>query len=293
MGINKMKGIEHLSGWRWIFIIEGVITCLLAVMGLILLVGFPDDGKTYKGFLTREETALIIRKVDADRGDAVAPKFSIREYLTSAKDPKIWLFAMLFFNTTTISYALAYFMPAILKTGLHFSTMESQGLIAPPYVFAGFVMWLTGYIGDKHHIRGPIIIFNMLLCIIGLPIVGWTHNNNFRYFGIFLVTAGANANVPTVMTYQANNIRGHWKRAFCSATLVGFGGIGGIAGSLVFRKKDEPHWYPGMMACLTCACLNILIIGVLTAHFKRANAKADRGEIVIEGSEVRLVLQFR
>jgi hypothetical protein len=40
---------------------------------------------------------------------------------------------------------------------------------------------------------------------------------------VFLACAGANANVPTVMAYQANNIRGHWKRAFCSATLVGFG----------------------------------------------------------------------
>lgn len=254
----------------------------------MLLVGFPDDGKTYKGFLTHEETALIIRKVDADRGDAVAPQFSLREYLGSALDPKIWLFAMLFFNTTTISYALAYFMPAILKTGLHFSVMESQSLIAPPYVFAGFVMWLGGYVGDKYHIRGPIVIFNMLLCIIGLPIVGWAKNNHLRYFAIFLVTAGANANVPTVMTYQANNIRGHWKRAFCSATLVGFGGIGGIAGSLVFRKKDEPHWYPGMTACLACAGLNVIIILVLTAQFKRQNAKADRGEIKIEGSEASL-----
>jgi hypothetical protein len=88
------------------------------------------------------------------------------------------------------------------------------------------------------------------------------------------------------MTYQANNIRGHWKRAFCSATLVGFGGIGGIAGSLVFRKKDQPHWYPGMYACIACALLNIIIVLLLTWYFKRANAKAEKGEIVIEGSEV-------
>ena len=56
-----------------------------------------------------------------------------------------------------------------------------------------------------------------------------------RYFGVFLTTAGVNANVPATMSYQTNNIRGQWKRAFCSATLVGFGGIGGLAGSLVFR----------------------------------------------------------
>merc|ERR1711939_1241368 len=33
--------------------------------------------------------------------------------------------------------------------------------------------------------------------------------------------------IPAAMAYQANNIRGQWKRAFASATLVGFGGIGG------------------------------------------------------------------
>jgi hypothetical protein len=42
------------------------------------------------------------------------------------------------------------------------------------------------------------------------------------------------------MAYQANNIRGQWKRAFASATLVGFGGLGGIAGSTVFRQQDSP-----------------------------------------------------
>lgn len=271
---------------RWIFIIEGLITTVLAFLGFTLLVGFPDDGKTYKGFLTKEETALIIRKVDADRGDAVAPKFSLREYLRSGLDPKIWLFALLFFNTTTMTYALAYFMPVILKMGLHFNTAESQSLIAPPHVFAGLIMWLEGFIGDKYRIRGPIIIFNMLLCLIGLPIVGWASNDAFRYFGIFIAAAGSHSNIPVIMAYQGNNIRGHWKRAFCSATLVGFGGIGGIAGSLIFRKKDEPHWYPGLGACIACAGLNVIVVVILTAYLKRSNAKADRGEIVIEGSEV-------
>jgi hypothetical protein len=48
------------------------------------------------------------------------------------------------------------------------------------------------------------------------------------------------------MSYQGNNIRGQWKRAFCSATLVGFGGVGGIAGSLIFRNQDAPGYLPGV-----------------------------------------------
>lgn len=115
-----------------------------------------------------------------------------------------------------------------------FSVGAAQCLVAPPYAFAGIVMFAGSWVGDKYHIRGPIVAFNALLCIIGLPIMGWHPSAAVRYFGVFLVTAGANSNVPAVMTYQANNIRGQWKRAFCSATMVGFGGIGGIAGSLVF-----------------------------------------------------------
>jgi len=80
--------------------------------------------------------------------------------------------------------------------------------------------------------------------------MGFAKGNAARYFGVFLVTAGANANIPASMAYQANNIRGQWKRAFCSASLVGFGGIGGISGSLVFRSQDAPDYYPGIYACI-------------------------------------------
>jgi MFS family permease len=124
--------------------------------------------------------------------------------LKGAADWKIWAFAMLFFDTTTISYALAYFAPDILKYQLHYSPSMTQVMGAPPYVFAGVIMFLTGWLGDKYKIRGPIIIFNMLLCVAGLPLIGWTKIASVRYFGLFLVTAGANANVPTVMTYQVN-----------------------------------------------------------------------------------------
>lgn len=87
----------------------------------------------------------------------------------------------------------------------------------------------------QYHIRGPLLIFNATLCVIGLALMGWVDTLAVRYFGVFLTCAGANGNIPQCMSYQGNNIRGQWKRAFCSATLVGFGGVGGIAGSLVFR----------------------------------------------------------
>lgn len=87
------------------------------------------------------------------------------------------------------------------------------------------------------------------------------------------------------MAYQANNIRGQWKRAFCSASLVGLGGIGGIAGSLVFRAQDAPLYRPGIYAAIACNLLVIVVTIILSVYFTICNRKQARGQLVIEGQE--------
>ncbi|KAF7324885.1 High-affinity nicotinic acid transporter [Mycena kentingensis (nom. inval.)] len=252
-GLQQMSGLGGLSGWRWIFIIEGLITTSIAAIGYWLLVDFPDSSRQTWKFLSEDERQYIIAKVQADRGDVKVVPFNLRKYLSVGLDWKIWLYAMIYFNTSTLVYALA--------------VAKSQCLIAPPYVFGGIVTFICGAVGDKYHIRGPIIVFNNLLCVVGIPLIGWTTSPAIRYFGVFLVTAGTAANVPTLLSYQANNIRGQWKRAFASASLIGFGGIGGIAGSLVFRSQDRPEYRPGLAA------------------FYVENRKADRGVKELETSE--------
>lgn len=201
-------------------------------------------------------------------------------------DIKVWAYAMIFFNITTVTYALAYFLPIILMENMGFSVGASQCLVAPPNVLAGILMYISGWIGDRYRMRGPIIVFNCLLCLIGLPMMGFHPKPAVRYVGVFLVSAGANANVPAAMSYQANNIRGQWKRAFCSATFVSFGGIGGIAGSLIFRDQDKPGYRPGLYACIATTLLNVVIVGLLSLEFRRLNKKADRGEIELECTSV-------
>ncbi|KAG7138693.1 putative transporter like protein [Verticillium longisporum] len=284
-GLMQMNGLANLTGWRWIFIIEGIITCLLAFLGYWLLVDFPDSRRKTWNFLGERELQWVVDRVNHDRGDAKTPPFNARRFFAAGGDWKIWAYAMIFFNTTTLSYALAYFLPIILQINMGFTVGEAQCLVAPPYAFAGCVMFATAWLGDKYRIRGPIIIINVVLCLIGLPIMGFHPNSNVRYFGVFLVTAGANSNIPAVMAYQANNIRGQWKRAFCSATLVSFGGVGGIAGSLLFRAQDMPHYRPGMYACIACCLLTLILVGILSFDFKRQNGKAERGEKELENNE--------
>ncbi|KAL8909680.1 MAG: hypothetical protein Q9171_004951 [Xanthocarpia ochracea] len=285
-GLMQMEGISGYRGWRWIFIIEGCLTCLVALLGYIFLVSFPDNQKSRSiRFLSAEERQLIVARVNQDRGDADLETFTIRRWLGGASDWKIWAYGLCFGCATTVSYALAYFLPIILNLGLKYDTGTSQCLVAPPYAFAAIVMVATGWYGDKYRQRGLCVAFNAVLCIIGLAVMGWAYGDTrARYFGVFLATAGANANVPCVLTYQANNIRGQWKRAFCSATLVGMGALGGIVGSTVFRSEDTPTYIPGLSVAMGSQVVILIVVGALTVTFKSNNKKADMGAKILEDS---------
>ena len=103
-----------------------------------------------------------------------------------------------------MTYSFAFFLPIILNDTLGFSLAASQSLNAPPYVMAVILMYATAWFGDKYRMRAPVIVFNCAIALIGLPILGFAKNGSVRYFGVFLATAGANANVPATMAYQVS-----------------------------------------------------------------------------------------
>ncbi|KAK7751563.1 hypothetical protein SLS62_006513 [Diatrype stigma] len=105
-GLSQMDGLAGLRGWRWIFIIEGVISCLIALASYIFLVGFPEEADKSWRFLSKEECDFIIRRVNRDRGDAITEPFSLRTFFESAADWKIWVYAFMFFCVTTVGLVL-------------------------------------------------------------------------------------------------------------------------------------------------------------------------------------------
>lgn len=115
--------------------------------------------------------------------------FSIRKYLANGKDSKVWVYAILYMLATMPSYAIAYFLPIILQNSMHFSVVKAQCLVAPPYAFAGVVMYTQAFYSDKWHLRGPIVIGNALVAILGLGLLGFLRDPAPRYFGVFLATA--------------------------------------------------------------------------------------------------------
>jgi hypothetical protein len=223
----------------------------------------------------------VVDRLNADRGDVQPEPFSLKKFLAPAKEWYIYGFAFMFFCTTTVSYGFAFVLPIILSTKLKFSVAMAQCMGAPPYAASGFMMYGSAWLSDKYKIRGPVVCALCLVSLIGLPIMGFVNNPWGQYVGVFITISGTNSCIPAIMAYQSNNIRGQWRRAFSSASLTAIGGIGGIAGALIFRTEDAPSYVPGFAACMACNVLNISLVLGMTLYFKKCNKQADRGERVL------------
>ncbi|KAF2642298.1 MFS general substrate transporter [Massarina eburnea CBS 473.64] len=247
-GLSELKGRGGLNGWQWIFAIEGAITIALGIMGYIFIIDFPDKAATKRSiitrrpFLTEHEAAIILRRINRDRGDAVVDKLTPSKIFFHLKDWKIWEFAWLYFLNNVVAYSFGYFLPIILRNNMGYSVAMSQILSFPPYALASVWMFIAAWIADRYRKRGIIIIFNCVTAIVGVCMMAFLDNPDARYAGIFLGVSGTNANIPSLLSYMHNNIVGQMKRSVASALLIAGGAFAGIAAANIFRQQDAPEY---------------------------------------------------
>jgi cyanate permease len=134
-------------------------------------------------------------------------------------------------------YAFLFFLPLILRKGLGYSLQLSFILSTPPALFSVVEALAISWLADKCQLRGPFVVFQGIIAIIGLCMTGFLKTPTPRYAGTFLGVAGVNGLVITCLAWQANNIRGDAKRSVATAIQIMASGIGGIYASLVFRQQ--------------------------------------------------------
>lgn len=112
-GLGQMEGIGGYRGWRWVFIIEGLMTCVVGIIAFFVVCDFPEDAK----WLTEEEREFVRAKLAADTGDAAAHKsLGLRDVLAVFKDYKIFIGGWMYFGQVVTAYGYAYFAPSIIKS---------------------------------------------------------------------------------------------------------------------------------------------------------------------------------
>jgi len=193
----------------------------------------------------------------------------------------------MYFSCNVSFASLPVFLPAIL-TGLGYSSVNAQGLTAPPYFLAFLVCLATTYLADRIQQRGLVIIFLSLVAGIGYLILATVHTVSVRYFGVFLAAAGVFPAIANILSWVLNNQGTDTKRGVAIAMLNIIGQCGPLLGTRVFPVTQAPYYVKGMGVCAGFMFFNALLAALLRAYFVRENRRLEREEQEAGGAAVKM-----
>ncbi|EQB58974.1 major facilitator superfamily transporter [Colletotrichum gloeosporioides Cg-14] len=239
LGIFQMHGMAGISGWRWLFIIQGVVTLIIAIVAFFIL---PDEPLTTR-WLTPEEKILANERILRDTVGNTGQTTTWSGLIEAAKDPRVWLFtAMQHFHLGANGFK--NFFPTAVET-LGFSETVTLVLTCPPYLIAGIISIAWSWSSGRFNERTWHITIAKAIAVFGFVLGCATLNTGARYFAMCVFSIG---------TYAVNSIILGWVSATCSQTKEKKASSLAIVNCIAWPKSDEPRY---VMAMSTSAALSV------------------------------------
>ncbi|WVQ83331.1 hypothetical protein IAT38_005470 [Cryptococcus sp. DSM 104549] len=260
-GIGQLDGTWGYHGWRFIYVIEGLFSLIVAVVMFFLLQETPE--KQGKWLNDEERRFLVLRSkflYGSDKSGA-SDEFKLSHFVQALKSWHVYVMAFSFFCTAVAVYGLSFTLPTIIAN-MGFSAANAQALSAPPYVFACFCVLVSGWFSDKYRMRMWAMVIPSAVSFVGLliAVLTVTHKNliGLSYVAVCLAAAGMYCLSPCIAVWIALNQAGATKRAASISITIFFSQLGGIVGSNIYLAKEAPRYHTGFgcsLAFLGAGCI--------------------------------------
>ncbi|TVY16389.1 putative transporter protein [Lachnellula arida] len=268
-GIAQMNDVGGYAGWRWIFILEGLLTLVVGSFAYWVIQDYPSTA----GFLNTKEKIEVERRL-ADDHDGLAVDFDMRYVYQALRDWKIWVMSVIAIGILTALYSISLFLPTIIKE-MGYSNNAAQLLTVPVYIVACFCTLAGNYASDKARRRGIFVMGFEITAILGFVLLIATGKPHVQYAGTFFAASGIYCLVPMVIGWNGNNIGGSLKRGVGIAMQVGIGNLGGIIASFVYLTKDEPRFIRGHAILIALTSMSLVLSLFMTIYLGRENSRRD------------------
>lgn len=183
----------------------------------------------------------------------------------------------------TTGYATTFFMPTILSE-FHWTAQDAQVHTIPVYVVAAAGMLSAAWASDRLKHRYGFIVLGVLIATMGYSILlAQTTNGGLsrdtKYAAVFLVCLGGYIATPMPLAWLANNVSGHWKRAFASGLQITLGNVAGIVGANIFLVDEAPTYHTGYGVAFGMLWMGCIAATAMFFLMRRENARRDAGEM--------------
>lgn len=177
-----------LSGWRWMYLLEGLPAVIFGIIVIFYLVDSPKNAK----WLTKEEKECLIDVLQAEKEQEALIRATEKEESIGQVflNPRSWRLAFIFGFFSIGIVSINFWLPQIIK-GLSGSlSTQSVGLLTMiPYIAAVTVALLWSRHSDKTGERKYHTALPSVFQIIGLLIVLLSPGVVIKFIGLTIFVA--------------------------------------------------------------------------------------------------------
>lgn len=273
-GIAHMDGVGGQAGWRWIFILEGILTVVVGCLAYFFVTNYPATAS----FLRTSERSFIQKRLAADSDSAEDEGFTWANVRSTFSDPKVYLYSFGFHFMSLPLYTLSLFLPSIIAD-LGYSAASAQLLTIPPYALATLLTVLVAYVSERVGRRAPFLICTALIATIGYCILisntDPTRHPGVSYVGVFFAAAGIYPTTGLVLSWPAVNVGGQTKRAIANALQISIGNCGAIIGTQIYRSTSTPPYVVGHSVALGYTLVSVCLTSFTWWYLNCENEKKE------------------
>ena len=258
--VLEMNGFLDLHGWQWLFLIEGLPACLLALAVLKLL---PDDPASAKWLSASDKDAIAARL--SDRGAA-----EVRDLRTAFRDFRVLAIAFAGLGRGAALYGATFWLPQIVQA-MGYSNLMVGFVVTIPYLASVVALVLWGYSSDRSGDRIWHVALPTLLAAAGFAGASVLDRDMAVLACLTLAMMGLLAAASPHFVLASSFLRG--PAAAGSIALLNSGtSLGGFAGPyLVGVLKQQSGGYTSAMAVLA---LGLLISALVVIALGRIAGRA-------------------
>ncbi|KAF2011173.1 permease of the major facilitator superfamily [Aaosphaeria arxii CBS 175.79] len=248
-GISYMDGVAGLSAWRWVYLLEGIVTILFSGVVWYYLPDYPKSPRSNRWFTAREQE-FIETRLPENAPLTSDPDFSTHEIKTVLSEWLIWSFMLSQTLVNLGGYALTWYLPTII-TNLGFVGLPRNQLLLLPPCFAAFLglIFSAWFMSRAWLVRPAYIMFimsGMVVCFVLFFAI--THSRVGIYIACVLGTLFYQSYFPAFWAWRSATLTGSTGTAFTLGLQSGIAQLGGVVGPQLFQSKWAHNGYKNSFA---------------------------------------------
>jgi MFS family permease len=182
--LTDMDGVLGLRGWRWMFVLEGLPSCLFAIYILFLLADRPAKAT----WLTDAQKSLVLDHLQEHAPPTAGRPTTFAEMLANSRT---WVLALIDFCLVCGLYAGIFWMPSIIR-GAGATVFLTGVYSAIPFLVGGVAMWFFNKHSDaKRERRWHFVAASVMMMVGLLLLIAFEGNLPVSIVGLTMVVGGA------------------------------------------------------------------------------------------------------